>query len=128
MIHEIRAWAPAALWAGLLFVSSSIPDTGLPTLPWSDELSHFGVYTVLGATLAYGRTRSALRVPHWALILIGVLYGIGDEWHQSFVPGRDPALGDLMMDTLGVALGYAATLAVRNRRRGARIEPEERHN
>ncbi|MCU0242053.1 MAG: VanZ family protein, partial [Vicinamibacteria bacterium] len=28
-------------------------------------------------------------------------YGVSDEWHQSFVPGRDATVGDVMKDALG---------------------------
>lgn len=126
MIHEIRAWAPAAAWAGLLFLASSTPDVGEVGLPLGDKLGHFGLYTVLGIALAYARRHSALGPAHWALILIGVLYGISDEWHQSFVPGREPELADLLADTLGVCAGYAMTLLAWNRGRPSRVEADER--
>ena len=36
------------------------------------------------------------------------LYGASDEWHQSFVPGRDADILDWLADTLGasIALTY----------------------
>jgi VanZ like family len=42
---------------------------------------------------------------------IGVLYGVGDEWHQSYVPGRSSSPFDLATDTVGAlaALGLLAT-------------------
>jgi VanZ family protein len=36
------------------------------------------------------------------VILIGMLYGLSDEFHQSFVPGRACTFTDLMTDTAGV--------------------------
>jgi VanZ family protein len=41
------------------------------------------------------------------LISIGLcfLYGISDEWHQSFVPGRMPDLLDIVNDVIGACLG-----------------------
>jgi VanZ family protein len=38
-------------------------------------------------------------------LIIGAGYGALDEWHQSFVPGRDANLGDWMADVVGVMLG-----------------------
>ncbi len=38
---------------------------------------------------------------------IAVLYGVVDELHQSFVPGRVCSLADLMSDALGAALAVA---------------------
>lgn len=35
-------------------------------------------------------------------MLIGAIYGLSDEWHQSFVPGRDCSVYDVAADALGV--------------------------
>ncbi len=43
---------------------------------------------------------SEKRAALWA-VLISVLYGISDEIHQAFVPGRTPRLLDVGMDALG---------------------------
>ena len=48
---------------------------------------------------------------HVALIVAGALYGATDEWHQSFVPGRDASVLDWLADLCGVTLGYSGTLA-----------------
>jgi VanZ family protein len=40
-------------------------------------------------------------------ILIGTGYTLGDEWHQSFVPGRDASLWDALFDAAGVGTGAA---------------------
>jgi len=37
-------------------------------------------------------------------IFVGIFYGIGDEWHQSFVPGRFATVYDVIFDSLGVVL------------------------
>jgi VanZ family protein len=34
--------------------------------------------------------------------VIALLYAFSDEWHQSFVPGREGALRDVGIDALGV--------------------------
>jgi VanZ family protein len=49
-----------------------------------------------------------------------VLYGVSDEWHQSFVPGRDPSWDDLATDAVGAVAGaVAAWVASRAGRRGS---------
>jgi len=45
-----------------------------------------------------------------ALLIAGALYGITDEWHQMYVPGRTPDLADWIADVVGVLLGYGVTL------------------
>jgi VanZ family protein len=37
--------------------------------------------------------------------VIASVYGVFDEWHQSFVPGRYGSLGDVALDALGAVLG-----------------------
>ena len=41
----------------------------------------------------------------WWAVLLAVVYGATDEWHQSFVPGRTPELRDLFADAVGSAFG-----------------------
>ena len=74
------------------------------------------LYGVLGATLAWGHDTSGKRISHVLLILAGLLYGMSDEWHQSFVPGRNPSAGDLAADGVGTLLGYSASFALLRRR------------
>lgn len=74
----------------------------------NDKVLHFGLYFVLGSTLAWGRDRSGRVVGHALLVVLGVLYGVTDEWHQSFVPGRDASFADWIADCIGVVAGYAA--------------------
>ncbi|MOA68833.1 VanZ like family protein [compost metagenome] len=37
-----------------------------------------------------------------------VLYAASDEWHQSFVPNRGPAVMDVAIDSMGALFGVAA--------------------
>ena len=108
MRDRLTAWGPAAAWAGVLFFLSAIPGTNAPPLyfPGEDKVAHLALYAVFGAALAWGRVRSAQEGSAWPVLALGLLYGASDEWHQAFVRGRDPALGDLLADTAGVLLGY----------------------
>jgi VanZ family protein len=48
----------------------------------------------------------ALRLHLFLLaVIFGTLYGISDEFHQSFVPGRDVSGFDVFIDFLGSAIG-----------------------
>lgn len=99
----LRAWAPALLWAAVLFALSS-----RSTLPGDlggglDKIAHFGAYTVLGLLLAFGSLKSGL-APGWPLV-IGLVYAASDEIHQRFVPGRSADVADWTADALGVVIG-----------------------
>lgn len=115
-------WVAAALWMGVIFALSSLPGGSVPAGDYS-SLGHFTVYAVLGALYF-----AALRGRHrgWTAVAIAVAlasaYGVTDEFHQSFVPGRIPDPADWMMDTFGAFVGAAFTLgalAWRDRRLGA---------
>jgi len=110
-MRGILTWGPAAIWAAVLFFlsgSSDTPDTSW--LPFGDKLGHMVLYAVLGAALAWGRWASSSRLPHSMFILTGVLYGVIDEWHQSFVPGRESSVADVVADALGLAIGYGGSI------------------
>lgn len=49
----------------------------------------------------------------YVAFLCAVLYGLSDETHQLFVPGREFSLFDLLADAVGAAVGIitAAKLA-----------------
>lgn len=73
------------------------------------KLAHVVEYGVL-ALLTMNVLRHAApgadrrKIAGWA-VLFAALYGAGDEWHQSFVPGREARVTDVMIDAVGAALG-----------------------
>lgn len=95
---------------GLIFYLSAQPRLPSPTQAWLAELladaAHFVVYAVLAflwwraLSRHYGANRAILA----ATFGIAVLYGASDEFHQSFVPGRDPSWLDLLLDAAGAAM------------------------
>jgi VanZ family protein len=120
---ETRPRVPIRLllvgWMVLIFALSS--RSHLPRLAdMPPELvavmGHFTVYAVLAALIWAALPSHGW--PLWrrlALALAGaIVYGVSDEWHQSFVPGRDPAVFDLAVDALGACCALIAVgLAVR---------------
>ena len=111
-----RAWGPALLFASAIFVASSIPAPTLPKtllFPGQDKVVHALEYAVLGYLLARALHLRAQSGPRLAVRLatviagtaLGLLYGISDELHQSFVPGRAVELADLAADLTGALLG-----------------------
>ncbi len=74
-----------------------------------DKIYHAGAYFVL-ALLAWRSFRHFATKP-FALMLSTLvfcsLYGVSDEWHQSFVAGRSADFTDWLADTAGAALAVA---------------------
>jgi len=101
-----------------IFVASNTPNLGDLPGGMSDKTAHVLAYA--GLTLLVLRATSGMR---WSGVtarsaltawLVAVGYGVSDEVHQRFVPGRTAALDDLAADAIGAALAVApAFLAAR---------------
>jgi len=74
-----------------------------------DKLLHFLVYALLSAMIlrALRRHYEDNRFAPAMMLSIGlsVLYGISDEFHQSFVPSRSADSADVLADLLGSISG-----------------------
>lgn len=97
----------------LIFFLSSQPHLPRYPRPLIDlllkKVAHLLEYAVLAILLHRGVGDNY----GWWALLIGVLYAASDEFHQSFVPGRNAELLDLAFDILGVVLGlYMARIVI----------------
>ena len=99
---------------------SHIPQDNLPQEASSinniDLLFHFFEYSFLGFLLFQSISvdnLSAVNPLHGA-ILIGILFALSDEYHQSFVPGRHMSLMDIIFDSLGILFGSSLAPRVSN--------------
>ena len=131
MRRAIPYWIPVIGWMlGIFLLSNSTASTVevvasdvrgftaiLPawmlntlTSPSFVHQLEFGVLAVL-----FYRLLNSFKPLGQRYIIVGSLalaigYGITDEFHQLFVPGRDSNLIDVAYDTLGVAIGLGAAL------------------
>jgi hypothetical protein len=111
-------WLAVLLRVGGIFALSSIPSLHTPLAPHADfmvsKLAHLGVYAGLTVLLFLALEQHTASTRHaWLLaVLLAVGYALTDEWHQTFVPGRQGALRDVGIDTLGMAGGYVLGKAV----------------
>ena len=105
----------------VLFGLSSQTGIDLPyVFSFQDKLIHAGVYGLLGLLLL--GTRRPLPDGYslrQALLAAGLasLYGISDEFHQSFVPGRQADPLDWLADTLGALAAVLIARSLWNQRR-----------
>lgn len=98
----------ALAWMAVIFYLSHQPTLDTPLLfENQDKAIHAGVYGLL-AILILGamplRLAGYTGRQAWFSALLASLYGISDEFHQSFVPGRSPEVGDWLADTAGALL------------------------
>jgi VanZ family protein len=105
-------WLPLIVWMGAIFWLSSQPHPFDVSESWLESLLGVSGHVVgyAGLALLWWRTLVArsLASTRWTLplaFLLTLLYAASDEYHQTFVPGRDGTLADLLIDAVGAALG-----------------------
>jgi VanZ family protein len=110
--RAVSLWLPVIVWAAVIFTFSSIPSLGTGLGVWDTILrkgAHMTEYAILGLLLfrALGRELPALA--------LGIAYAITDEIHQHFVRGRHASPIDVLIDTVGVAIGLLVFRLLRER-------------
>ncbi|MDD4050361.1 MAG: VanZ family protein [candidate division Zixibacteria bacterium] len=116
---------PLIIYALIVFYVSSLsrlPDTGLQ-IPYLDKLAHAAEYFLFG----FMAIRVTANLPRplktgWVYtlaILLSLVFGLSDEYHQWFVPGRTADPFDLMADALGIFLAAFVYYLLHRRRRTA---------
>jgi VanZ family protein len=95
------------LCMGTIFFLSHQPGStfDLPVFPGADKLVHIFAYGVLSASVIFSfspESRRGRRVLVFAAaVLVPLLFGFSDEYHQSFVAGRSSEFLDLVADGVG---------------------------
>jgi len=111
MRRAARLWAPVILWAVMIFVLSSYESPlGIRVKVFGfDKAGHAAIYGVLAFLIARAFTG---RAAGWsgakiffAAVVLTFLYGVSDELHQTFVPGRDGNVADAIFDLIGACAG-----------------------
>jgi VanZ family protein len=110
--RAVSLWGPAVVWAGVIFVLSSVPGLATDLGVWDTVLrkcAHASEYAVLALLLyrALGRELPAF--------VVGFAYAVTDELHQALVRGRHASPFDVSMDAAGLALGLLLVHAARLR-------------
>lgn len=97
---------------GLIFWFSSLSVLPTPETPLINYVlkksAHVGVYAVLYLFWFQALRKSGVdkrKAALWSVIISG-LYAVSDEYHQSFTPGRQPAVVDIVFDLTGILVAY----------------------
>ena len=116
VLRGLWLYGPVLGYCLFIFTLSNQPS--LPATPGGDLVAHFAAYTLMGGlffrAIAFSSNWTRTKVFLWAAIA-GTLYGLSDEFHQSFIPGRFATLEDCVADALGSVFGAICGLIVYRR-------------
>jgi VanZ family protein len=126
----IRKWFLVFIWCALIFYLSHRPDlpTGVGELGLIililRRAAHVVEYAVL--TLLAARSFKGYNINYRKALLgagvLALLYAISDEYHQTFVPGRNGSLRDVLIDGAGIIVAFGAIHILRKYRRGSKMK------
>jgi VanZ family protein len=108
--RRLWVWGPAFAQMALIFFLSSLQNAPLPD-GMSDHFGHSLGYSMLAVAMFWGFSGASWSGVNWrsGALSVGasVLYGLSDEFHQMFVPGRSAAWDDVAADCYGALIGAA---------------------
>lgn len=103
----LNLWTPVLFWAALIFTFSSIQVGSASEFYWKDfivkktaHVIEYGIFATLVYRALINSNVNKIK-SMWLSVLIAFLYGLTDEFHQSFTPGRGPKFTDVLIDTFG---------------------------
>jgi VanZ family protein len=121
MKEFLKRWGPAILVMGIIFIASNTSGADIPGFGIMDievkKGGHMLGYALLAASYfhALDNGRRKPRILFLLTVLLSVIYAASDEFHQSFTPGRTPAVTDVCIDASGSIIGMAVLILLRRR-------------
>lgn len=105
--YRLLRWIPAVVILSCSwYLSSQSTIEHMPQFWNADKLVHMLCFAGLSFWVAFGAgTRGSVRFRHLFPVCFVSCYGIIDEIHQSYVPGRSCSVFDWCADTVGAVIG-----------------------
>ena len=107
MKRLLQHWLPPLIWMGIIFLFSAQPTLPHAPGPWFDlilkKMGHAFAYGILAGLYFWtlrGRIES-LDILRVVSVGLALAYALSDEYHQTFVPGRNGSWADVAVDGLG---------------------------
>ncbi len=108
---KLNLWLPVLVWAGVIFSFSSMSINKVSEFSWWDfvfkKSAHVAEYFILFWLVFRAVSDDNNNVSRKVFVkafVLTVIYAFSDEWHQTFVPGREGTLRDVGFDTLGALI------------------------
>jgi VanZ family protein len=118
-VKLFKLWLPVLIWAGVIFYFSSIPylKTELEFDFFLRKIAHVTEYFIL-TFLLYRAFNGSFKMKAWQFFMypavFALLYAVSDEIHQLFVSGRYCAIGDVLIDSVGI-IGFCIVIKFKPR-------------
>jgi VanZ family protein len=109
--RKLNLWTPVFLWALVIFAFSEIPTVPMSRVTWQEfvikKSAHVIEFGVLAAFLyrAFLGSGTGKKNAFRISLLTSIVYGVLDEVHQRFTPGRTSTIRDVLFDTMGALIG-----------------------
>ena len=109
LLFYIIVWLPTIAYCALIFYLSSqeIPIK-VNLFPMQDKAIHLIEFGVLSVLFFFSLSKSMpgynMKTVAVLAIVFSGLYGISDEFHQYFIPGRNSSIGDVIADFIGAVV------------------------
>ena len=106
-------WLVVFGFAALIYYCSSRPAWEVipPLFPHFDKVLHFISYGIFAMLIFRALWADDTRPASTGVLLLGVslamIYGVSDEFHQAFVPGREFSWLDMAANGAGAAVAAA---------------------
>ncbi|MBT4849687.1 VanZ family protein [Candidatus Parcubacteria bacterium] len=107
-LYQLLFLLAAALWGGLIFYLSSIPDLSSGLSSTYDFVLRKGAHVFVFMVLTYLIASSFDKKERYYLLFViiaAVVYALIDELHQSFIVSRYGSARDVVIDSVGIYLG-----------------------
>ena len=123
----MKNYLPPLILMGLIFISSSIPmdkNADVPEFiisldPTLQNLLHIPVFGLLAFLWLKSFTKHSILTSTKVIItlIVTILFGCLEEFHQTFVSGRYGSLVDILLNLVGIFMGILFFLFYRSRKK-----------
>lgn len=105
MISHLRIVPMIVIMGTIFFLSHQTGNSlKLPAFFGADKIAHFIAYGALAVTIVFAHENwqtMNLRTLCIRIFAVVFLYGLSDEYHQSFIPMRYTSMADVVADCCG---------------------------
>lgn len=104
-MKKIIRFLPAIIWMGIIFYFSSQQTTGIGGDSYWVRFAILKSFHLIEYAFLFILINFAIKTDIYSII-ISYLYGVSDEIHQYFIPGRTSKFTDTLIDLTGILIGF----------------------